>query len=147
MMGKVSTSVQLPLTLSISIRLTDYEKVAYFKKLISWLFVLVNTWFLPLSIGKLLLTPSIQIFVLFLKTWQEATLLRNVLLQSIHFTCQPSVKSLSWMGFLLLLCFNYFPFLHIQQKMEKYERGGYITSTSNVVCKTHLQDFKTKMQT
>lgn len=66
---------------------------------------------------------------------------------SVNTLYLPTISEVSFMGFLLLLCFNYFPFLHIQQKMEKNKRGGYITSTSNIVCKTHLQDFKTKMQT
>lgn len=45
------------------------------------------------------ITPSTQIFVLFfLRTRQEATLSSNMSLLSIHFTCQPSVKTLSWVS-------------------------------------------------
>lgn len=39
-------------------------------------------------------SDSCSFFFFFLRTRQEATHLSNVLLLSIHFTCQPSVKSL-----------------------------------------------------
>lgn len=105
----------------ISIRHTEYEKVAYLKKLIYWLFVLVNMWFISLSIGKLLLTPRIQIFFFF----ESGSNSFKQRAPSVNTFYLPTISEVSFMSLLFLLCFKYFPFLQIQQKMGRYERGGY----------------------